>query len=359
MLNSILAYLTLLLPSWVHAEGFQEIASNRSAFDKKEVTLSGEVSEIKDSGDKYKSFRVVSFYLNEKPYKIRVSYYLHDRGKPLNSSFPCTEGQRATVRGALRGSPTSNYLGSVDIKITTGLGCRPDEPPPAAPVAVTSSAPESAPATVPPVVSPAKTPTSALRSESSGGSVSTADPIKAQEGNYFGIIPVFSQKIGFDFPQSWTPHSQRQGRVYLMEFIPSGQTLETWREMITLMGLQDGASVTPESVLQGEKELVRKHCPEAFHAQDLPSPSHQGYLSRRFIAGCGKTQNSNSEYGLYFYVWGKRDLYMLKRSIRGLNQPPNVETGFGKELFQAKICVKDSSPVRCEREDSPSVWKTK
>jgi hypothetical protein len=157
---------------------------------------------------------------------------------------------------------------------------------------------------------------------------------------------------------SWRPYTQRQGRVYLMEVIPPGQTLETWREMITLMGLQEGASVPPDTVVQGDKELVRKHCPDAFHARDLPSPSHQGYLTRRFIAGCGKSHNSNSEYGLFFYVWGKRDLYMLKRSIRGLSQPPEVDSGFGRELFQAKICLKDSSPVRCEPEDSPTVWKT-
>ena len=52
--------------------------------------------------------------------------------------------------------------------------------------------------------------------------------------------PIFSQVVLFKLPAGWKPaHRNATPTSYIMEFLPKEQTLQAWREMITVQGFRD------------------------------------------------------------------------------------------------------------------------
>jgi len=124
----LLPLLTLMISSIAFAaDQFLDISQDRQAFSGKEVSITGVVSKLKDTGTKYK-FRKVIFYLNNGKYQITVDYYLQDAKTEYNSSFTCTDNDKVNITGIFRASKYSDWLGRIEIKKPHPLNCQKNIP---------------------------------------------------------------------------------------------------------------------------------------------------------------------------------------------------------------------------------------
>jgi len=102
--------------------------------------------------------------------------------------------------------------------------------------------------------------------------------------------PIFSQVVLFKLPAGWKPaHRNATPTSYIMEFLPKEQTLQAWREMITVQGFRDLArnpSATPKNFLAGLSSRIEKACGPDVVVQSLGDTKIDSFDAHTAIIGC-------------------------------------------------------------------------
>src|SRR5262249_26788721 len=121
---------------------------------------------------------------------------------------------------------------------------------------------------------------------------------------------------------------------YIIEYVPEGQTHETWTDMITVQGLKDLArrpNLDPEDVLGLLAGRIKKVCGARFFARGLGNSKIDTFEASRALIACGElpadhpsgVKKGQGEAGYYISIKGTNDVYMIHRSVRGGPfQPP-------------------------------------
>jgi hypothetical protein len=140
------------------------------------------------------------------------------------------------------------------------------------------------------------------------------------------VIPMFGDGVVFNLPPGWVKmYQQRNESVAIVEFLPEGQTLELWREMITVQAVRNPpAQVTPKSFMELMAGRIRESCGAPTVAIPLEDLKIDGSPAFSAIMGCGAlprptagAQAGQGEVAYYLAVRGGKDMLIFQRAVRG------------------------------------------
>ena len=139
--------------------------------------------------------------------------------------------------------------------------------------------------------------------------------------------PVYDSVVVFALPQGFEPgYEAEQDGAYILELVPPGQSVENWKELLTLTGVDNPPAVAglsaQEIVDWGLEEIARGYkaacaAPITFEAfNDAPPPgSEDGVLAH---VGCAELrQTGRSEQMMFWVAVRAGDLYTLQWAERG------------------------------------------
>lgn len=169
---------------------------------------------------------------------------------------------------------------------------------------------------------------------------------------------MFAQKLevpmSSEFKLGWQSPA---GPSLTMEFIPKNEKVETWTQMISVMGIQGlAAKKSADEAYAIEAASIQKACPNNFVDQKISYRSPQGYPTASGIIGCSKhpqIKNKN-EVAFYLFIKGKADFYIIKKAFREDLSAPKLDKlsyqALAKEVLSVKICKNNGQSPVCELE---------
>jgi hypothetical protein len=187
----------------------------------------------------------------------------------------------------------------------------------------------------------------------------------AADPHHTTAIPIFSQIVVFELPNRFKPdHENSAQRSYIMEFVPEGQTVHAWTEMVTVQGFRDlsrNPRATPNAVLAFKAAQIQQVCSEHLIAQFLGDRRVDSYDAHAAIIGCARlpidvvgAKAGQGELAYHLAIKGTDDVYVIQRALRGDAfdkdkapiSPTNAED-FMRALMPIKICDRSESKLEC------------
>lgn len=140
-------------------------------------------------------------------------------------------------------------------------------------------------------------------------------------------IPLFGRIISFVMPSGFTPQpAQSNGKQYLLEILPNGQTFANWTRLITVRGLV-GFGAQPATSDQIARAIFEpRNCPAGKIYENDGEQSLGGTLRVSYLAiGCGKTPGSaypgavdgGGEVDIIAMYRDSTNIYSLNYAVRG------------------------------------------
>jgi hypothetical protein len=179
-------------------------------------------------------------------------------------------------------------------------------------------------------------------------------------------IPIFSQVLVLTLPKGWKPGFQDVKRMsYLAEFIPAEQTVQAWKEMITVQGARGQANnpaAAPKAYLDGISLRMRKFCGPDAVTQDLGATRVDAYQAHAAIMGCARAPEAQrsglakgeGEVAYFVAIKGENELYIIQRAIRGAafdSSKPPISAATLDQLWAPlqpiKVCRSSESRNDC------------
>lgn len=154
------------------------------------------------------------------------------------------------------------------------------------------------------------------------------DHVPPEVSRVSGSMPIFSQRFMHGLPAGWKPaFEQTAGGRYIIEYLPAGQTVHDWREMITVQGFRNMAKVpgaSPRRILEVMIEQHRKICGERLVSKLLGEGRVDSYSAFTAIIGCNGIQSNHpsglrtgqGEIAYYIAIQGTNDIYLIHRAAR-------------------------------------------
>jgi|HubBroStandDraft_1064217.scaffolds.fasta_scaffold131886_2 hypothetical protein len=168
------------------------------------------------------------------------------------------------------------------------------------------------------------------------------------------ISPGFHQLFAFSLPPEFSgakaAYEKATGIFYSREYVPQGESVDHWTQMITLTATKDLAAnpgATPRGFAATLAAGFRRHCPDSFASVDLGPESINAFEGFAVVASCGHVQagaQSYSESAIILAVKGSADYYALQWARHGADshQPPTLDVGYWKKEFDRlrpiKLC---------------------
>ena len=171
------------------------------------------------------------------------------------------------------------------------------------------------------------------------------------------VTQVLGHTLLFTLPGGWKPAFKReQADRILMEFLPQDQTLQGWRELVTVQAYRSivqGPQVTPASFLAASGAEISKSCGSQAVVQPL-GPTRVG-ANEAFTAimGCANLEG-RGELAYYLAIRMKDDMVVMQKAMRSTpfnrDNPPlntaNAQAFFGA-LQPITLCDRAESPAQC------------
>ncbi|WP_404382216.1 hypothetical protein [Caenispirillum salinarum] len=138
-----------------------------------------------------------------------------------------------------------------------------------------------------------------------GAALNTAsaqDPVRPEETYAFAL------------PDRWQEANRtRQGNVDIITFLPSGQTMQGWRDMVILQIYRDMTAVPAESLRERSLNNAQAACEDAT-ASTLQTGLSNGYPSAFWATACTRNKQTGLGEVAYFRsLQGNDNLYMVQR----------------------------------------------
>jgi len=152
-------------------------------------------------------------------------------------------------------------------------------------------------------------------------SVLSPAPLLAQDmaTTMTAAMPVYSRILAFPVPTDFEPAFDNENDgSFIMEFVPSGETVEDWSQMITVTGAQ-GAAAAGDPLDYGTTigQGFQAACPDSFRAWDEGVIEVKGAESAQLFAfACGDV-GGYSERAVILVAFGAEDVYTLQWAARG------------------------------------------
>ena len=162
--------------------------------------------------------------------------------------------------------------------------------------------------------------------------------------------PVFGQIVAFTLPGGFVAGFESTAATnYIQEFVPHGESVEQWSQMITLTGAKDQARDPASAPMQFAGKIAQQYskaCPKTFSSQVVGTLQISGHDAVVALLGCGSVRSvtPRSEVAMVVAIKGKSDMYTIQwaeRSAPMEQAPPldNVKWGSRfQQLNRIRIC---------------------
>jgi len=138
------------------------------------------------------------------------------------------------------------------------------------------------------------------------------------------ITPIFSQLLVTGSPAGFQPGFEKaRDTFYIRESVPKGESVDNWRQIITVTGAKDLAAkpdANPKTVINNMAEGYKRGCPGSFSSQGLSEGQIEGFDAIVAMLACGTsagTQGKTSEVAMIVVIKGKVDFYTVQWAERG------------------------------------------
>jgi hypothetical protein len=175
-----------------------------------------------------------------------------------------------------------------------------------------------------------------------------APPLSAQDAGQTitATMPVYSKIVAFPLPEGFeSAYENEQNGSYLLEFVPSGESVENWTQMISMTGSQDlvasGKSALDYGSILGTQ--FKSACPDSFRAWDEGEVSVKGAdAAHLFLFACGDL-GEYSEMAAILVAYGGQDAFTLQWAERGAPVPkpesdPAIWSPRAQSLLKLRLC---------------------
>lgn len=135
---------------------------------------------------------------------------------------------------------------------------------------------------------------------------------------------VYGQPLALELPENWIKvHDKELGGMHSLEFVPEGQTMSDWSELICLQAFQGMAERLRVVDFLDEFSLRYQ---EACKGEWLYEPLGELEHGAHALMGCSRIADQHSrtkntklfaEMGYYQVIQGTDELYLIHRSSRG------------------------------------------
>jgi hypothetical protein len=151
--------------------------------------------------------------------------------------------------------------------------------------------------------------------------------LAAAESRGSVVAPVFHELVGFSLPaefKSATPAYERDnGSFYSREYVPPGESVDRWTQMLTLTGVKDLAAnpnATPRAFVSSLANGFKNHCPDTFATAEIGAQQIGAHTGFAIVVSCGHVQSGSqafSETAVMLAVKGSNDIYSIEWARRG------------------------------------------
>lgn len=128
--------------------------------------------------------------------------------------------------------------------------------------------------------------------------------------------PQPTEQLTLQPPEGWSQAFHlRQGSTELVEFIPAGQTLENWRDMVVVQTLFGLKSMTPELYLgSATPGQMQENCEDPRFGE-IQKGKPNGYNAAFQIVECPVNKRSGKgEISMFLVIQGEVNTYALQRA---------------------------------------------
>ncbi len=138
-------------------------------------------------------------------------------------------------------------------------------------------------------------------------------------------MPVYAHIVRFPAPAGFNPVFQKdnEGRFFIFEMIPKGEHITSWKQMLTVTGINGAAMAlpTPAQYLQNFTQGYQKACPDTFVSRPLSESAPKANEPALFFIGCGKVaqpnENPRSEAVIVGFFASPKGIYSVQWAERG------------------------------------------
>ncbi len=154
---------------------------------------------------------------------------------------------------------------------------------------------------------------------------------------------VYDRIAAFSLPQGFVgAYENEDGGSYLLEFIPDGETVDSWSRMITLSGAKGLAlqSPSPLDVAAVIGAGFRESCPDSYTGSDEGVQSIPGADAAHLVMfSCG-APGGETESALILVVASGADVFTLQWAERGATVPPDPAVWLPRfeTLLSLRLC---------------------
>lgn len=99
----------------------------------------------------------------------------------------------------------------------------------------------------------------------------TLEELRDRDYSIGSITPIYQELVRFSLPARFKhAYEKDSGSFYIEEFVPNGETVDTWSQMITVTGskgLAANESATPQRLAEQVAAGIQRACPATFAAK--------------------------------------------------------------------------------------------
>jgi len=171
------------------------------------------------------------------------------------------------------------------------------------------------------------------------------------------IAPIFSQLVAWQMPAGFHgDYETTRGDSYIIEAVPSGQTAQDWRQIVTITGLKGAATdtrATPADLAANIAKRFKDDCPDSYEGREMDAPVVEGHAAYAALISCGSLPPedqlpAHSETALVVAIQGTHDFYTVQWAERGAPQDgpmrPDMATWYARLKTMQPIAVCDRVP---------------
>ena len=144
-----------------------------------------------------------------------------------------------------------------------------------------------------------------------------AAPVAAQIGDSVVLLGGDDEVYIAAMPAGWTKQAEVDDAFgHRGDWLPADQTLQDWRDRLTLQVMPQMAGQAPVDFLNGLVALWTNNC-EAVMASEVEVETVNGYATGSRVIGCTRDKTSGKgSASAYRVVAGERALYVVQRTFR-------------------------------------------
>ena len=179
------------------------------------------------------------------------------------------------------------------------------------------------------------------------------------------ITPIFHQLVAYNIPSTFnvTNPDHQNANFYIHEIVPFGQTVEQWKQMITVTGNRGGSGKTETGYIDTLAAGYQRSCPQTFALKRVATTTISGAPAAIAVISCGSVADEHgspgavhSETALVVAIAGDQDMYSLQWAERATasSKPLALDGTTWSDRFKALGPIRICPRVEGEKEPYPS-----